>query len=85
MTEFNARIAAFAAQNKLHLHVNTQGTCDAGDWQNELHLNNSGWTKVAQAINASWLTYNENLAAAARPPEAPVPAQGENSTPAAAA
>jgi hypothetical protein len=50
LNEFNNRLAKFAATNRKHLHVNTQGILGEGDWQNEIHPNHSGWQKVAQKI-----------------------------------
>jgi hypothetical protein len=55
MREFQNRMAAFAAQNRKHLHVNTQGTLSAQDWDNEIHANGVGWTKLAQVINLALL------------------------------
>lgn len=43
------------------LLVDTQGTCDPTDWQNELHLEDSGWTKVCQRINEAMLPWIKNL------------------------
>lgn len=53
LNAFQDRMAQFALTTKLHVHVNTQGTCEATDWQNELHLNSSGWTKVAQKLSTA--------------------------------
>ncbi len=50
MSEFQTRMAAFAEQSRLHLHVNTQGACLPSDWGNELHLNHLGWIKVAETV-----------------------------------
>ena len=57
LTEFNRRLQEFAATNRLHLHVNTQGTLGPDDWQNEIHPNDQGWTKIAQKINLSLIPY----------------------------
>lgn len=59
--EFQRRMAAFAATTKGHIHVNTQGTCAPEDWQNELHLESSGWDKVAKQINLALLPFLNTL------------------------
>ena len=75
LTEFNHRLAAFAAQNKNHIHVNTQGTLSAADWDNEIHANDAGWTKLAQVMNLALLPLLDlpakTLAAADSPSELP--------------
>ena len=68
MKEFQNRTAAFAAQNRKHLHVNTQGTLSPADWQNEIHPNDAGWTKIAQAINLALLPWLDEIAFPAVPP-----------------
>jgi hypothetical protein len=56
LAAFNARLEALNAQHGENwLHVNTQGTCEPGDWGNELHLKDSGWRKVAMKINLALL------------------------------
>ena len=53
-----------AAQARLHLHVNTQGTLSPEDWDNEGHANRTGWPKLAQAIFADLLPWLDKIAAA---------------------
>jgi hypothetical protein len=55
LTEFNHRLAAFAAQQRNFIHVNTQGTLGVQDWDNEIHANHAGWTKLAQVMNLALL------------------------------
>jgi hypothetical protein len=61
LTAFQSRLSTFAAQNRLHLHVNTQGTLAPEDWGNEIHANGTGWTKLAQVINAALLPWLDRL------------------------
>ena len=63
LVELQSRLAAFAAQNRLHLHVNTQGTLAATDWDNEAHANGSGWEKLAQKINLALLPHLDEIKA----------------------
>jgi hypothetical protein len=55
LKEFNHRLASFAAQQKNFKHVNTQGTLGVQDWDNEIHANGAGWTKLAQVVNLALL------------------------------
>ena len=73
MLEFQSRMSAFAAQSRLHLHINTQGTIAPEDWGNEIHANSAGWTKLAQVVNAALLPWMDTIAgaSAASPPPAP--------------
>lgn len=57
LIEFNYRLASFAATNRNHLHVNTQGTLGPDDWQNEIHPNRQGWDKIAVVISKAILAY----------------------------
>jgi len=63
LQEYQNRLAAFAAQNRLHLHVNTQGTLSAEDWDNEAHANSTGWPKLAQVINVALLPWMDRFEA----------------------
>ncbi|MGO9705595.1 MAG: hypothetical protein ACLPYZ_10275 [Limisphaerales bacterium] len=56
MIEFQDSMADFAAKNRLHLHINTQGTLGEDDWDNEIHANGLGWTKLAKVISAALKT-----------------------------
>ena len=58
LTEFNRRLSNFAQTNRLHLHINTQGTLSAEDWQNEIHPNSQGWDKLASVLKNGLLNYN---------------------------
>ena len=69
LTEFNHRLASFASANHRILHINTQGTVSAQDWDNEIHANDAGWTKLAQVVNLALLPLLDTLAAAGSPPE----------------
>lgn len=62
LTQFQARMAAFAATQTRWLHVNTQGTMSPADWGNEIHPNGAGWTKIAQVINLALLPWLDQIA-----------------------
>lgn len=64
------------------LLVDTQGTCDPVDWQNELHLEDSGWTKVAQRINAAMMPWLDKLSPSSADREKP-PGDASGTPPAA--
>jgi hypothetical protein len=55
LREFNHRLSAFADTQKNFVHVNTQGTLGVQDWDNEIHANGAGWTKLAQVMNLALL------------------------------
>jgi len=61
LQEFQTRLSAFAAQNRNHIHINTQGTLGPDDWDNEIHANDSGWTKLAQVVNTGLLPLFDKL------------------------
>ena len=61
---FASEMMIFSRGNRLHLHVHTQGTLGPDDWDNEIHANAAGWTKLAQVVNAALLPH---LMAAAVP------------------
>ena len=61
MQEFQNRMQAFADQNRRHLHINTQGTLSPADWDNEIHANDAGWTKLAQVMNLGMLPLLDKL------------------------
>ena len=54
---FASELMIFSRSNRLHLHVHTQGTLGADDWDNEIHANAAGWTKLAQVVNAALLPH----------------------------
>ena len=61
MEAFNTRMQRIEARQqdagRPFLHVNTQGTLNAGDWANEIHPNGVGFTKIAQVIQRACLAY----------------------------
>lgn len=71
MQEFQNRMAAFAAKNWLHLHVNTQGTLAPEDWDNEIHANDAGWAKLAQVVNLAMLPLLDKLQLLTSKPSSP--------------
>jgi hypothetical protein len=58
---FEQAMAAFAASRDRFVHVNTQGTCTAADWANELHLNEGGCLKVAEKLNLALLPWMDKI------------------------
>lgn len=61
---FEARMAIFAAGNRLHIHVKTQGTVQTPEhWANELHLNTQGCLVVAKSIHFAILPWIDDITA----------------------
>jgi len=58
---FETAVSAFCALQKNFIHINTQGTVQAPDWANELHLNECGCLKVAQKINLALLPWMDKI------------------------